>query len=127
MKKIDNQPSLFRILDSTGRLKPVDNSSTPLLHQKAYSNAQSALALERFTASGDRQTLTEAVGAYLFAHQGTTTQEIVDHLVYINKKGIVKRPKNTGDVSGRYEDLRKKGYDLLNDHGKWSIKKRENR
>jgi len=121
---MNKQENLFKPVGRRGTLEP---NLDPYSHTKARSNAQSALALERFMASGDRQTLTEAVGTYLFAHQGTTTQEIVDHLVYINKKGIVKRPKNTGDVSGRYEDLRKKGYDLLNDHGKWSIKKGENR
>ena len=115
MKKQINQPSLFSVQDRTGRLKPSGGSNTtPLLHQKAYSNAQSALALEKFKASGFHIAQKDRIKAYLRKYQGSTLDEISAGT------GIDQH----GTISARLDDLRKDGYDLLNNHGKWSIKNR---
>jgi len=105
------QETLFRLVDATGNLKP---NIDPYAHQKAASNAQSAIAYEKHKASGFHIVAKLRIKAFLFANQGSTLAEISAGT------GIEQR----GTVSARFENLREEGWDLIDNHGKWSIRKR---
>ena len=105
------QETLFRLVDATGNLKP---NIDPYNHQKAASNAQSSLAYEKHKASQFHITQKLRIKAYLMAYPGSTLAEISAGT------GI----KQRGTVSARLDDLRRDGFDLIDNHGHWSLKKR---
>lgn len=114
MKKTKEQGALFTAQGATGALKPAINSNTPLQHQKAASKAQSAIAEQDFKAKGYHIPQKLRIKAFLTAYPGSTLAEISFGTV-IGQRGI---------VSARIDDLRKDGYDLIDNHGCWSIRER---
>jgi len=114
MKKPDSQPSLFSIQDSTGQLKPVVNSNTPLLHHKVVSNVQSAIAERKFKEAGYHISQKNRIKAFLLRNQGSTLDEI--------SAGTGIDQKST--ITARLDDLRHDGWDFPNNHGRWSTKRR---
>jgi len=124
MKKPTNQTDLFKPVGRRGTLEP---NLDPYQQQKSRSRANSAIALEKHTYSGNRQIQAEAVKNYLLLHPNSRIREIKNNLVYIDKHGFERMIEDVGTISARFDDLRKDGWDLLNNHGKWSVRKRENR
>jgi len=108
------QETLFRVQDATGQLKPVIDSNTPLLHHKVTGKVNSAIAEQNFKAKGYHITQKLRIKAYLMAYPGSTLAEISAGT------GI----KQRGTVSARLDDLRRDGFDLIDNHGHWSLKKR---
>jgi len=109
-----NQETLFTVQDASGRLKPVVDNNTPLLHHKVAGNANSAIAYEKHKASQFHIVAKLRIKAFLFANQGSTLDEISAGT------GIIQK----GTITGRFENLRQDGYDLIDNHGRWSLKKR---
>jgi len=108
---MSDQTNLFKPVGRRGTLEP---NLDPFNHQKSRGAAQSAIALAKHKASGFHIIQKLRVKAFLFANQGSTLDEISAGT------GIVQK----GVITGRFDNLRKDGYDLPNDHGKWKIKKR---
>ena len=108
------QESFFTVQDATGRLKPAVDSNTPLLHQKATSEASSAIAYDLHKHSQYHITQKGRIKAYLTAYPDSTLAEIS------YGTGIEQR----GTVTARFDDLRQDGFDLIDNHGRWSLKKR---
>ena len=105
------QGLLFRRDDATNILHP---NTDPFAHQKAASNAQSAIAFENHKQSGKADSQKNRIIDFLFLNDGSTLDEISDG-VNISQKGT---------VTARFKEIRIAGYDLINNHGYWSIKKR---
>jgi len=105
------QETLFSLVDATGNLKP---NIDPYNHQSSRSNAQSRLSYDLHKRSQYHITQKLRIKAYLMAYPGSTLAEISAGT------GIEQR----GTVSARLDDLRRDGFDLIDNHGCWSIKKR---
>ena len=109
--KMCEQQSLFR--DAvTGEV--IELMGEPYQHQISRSRTSSALSLAKVKAKGFHITQKNRIKAFLLRNQGSTLDEISAGT------GIIQH----GSITARFEDLRKSGYDLLNNHGKWLIKKR---
>lgn len=109
-----NQADMFRRRDATGALKPKTLNNEPFQHQRTRSNASSAIALDSYAHSGALKIDKELIKEDLFKNPASTLSEISA------RTGIVQH----GTITGRFENLREDGYDLLNDCGRWTIVKR---
>ena len=105
------QGTLFRRMDAIGTLHP---NTEPFAHQSSRSNANSAIAYENHKRSQFHITQKGRVKAFLMANPGSTLDEI-SYGTGISQKGT---------ITARFSDLRKEGWDFIDDCGKWSIKKR---
>ncbi len=116
MKTNPDQTNIFN-MKAVGALKPASPTNDPFRHQKSRSGASSAIALEFYTESGKRKAHKELIKECLFKNQGDKG------LTLIEISAITKIIQH-GTITGRFEDLRKDNYNLLNDCGRWTIKKR---
>jgi len=111
---MNKQENLFKPVGRCGTLEP---NLDPFSHQASRGKANSALALAKHKAAGFHILQKDKIKAYLRKYPESTLDEISWGT------GIVQK----GVITARFDDLRKDGWDLLNNHGKWSVRKRENR
>jgi len=105
------QGSLFRRDDATNILHP---NTEPYQHQISRSVANSAIAFESHKRSQYHISQKGRVKAFLMANPKSTLDEI-SYGTGITQKGT---------ITARFNDLRKEGWDLVDNHGYWSIRKR---
>ena len=109
--KMCEQQSLFR--DAvTGEV--IELMGEPYQHQISRSRTSSALSLAKVKAKGFHISQKNRIKAFLLRNPKSTLAEISAGTGIIQKSTI----------TARYEILRKEGWNLLNNKGKWSIKRR---